>query len=239
VLAAVHTERIWRGDADSFGVSAAIVAGDLCLVWADELVRHSGLPAASLERGWPIYDAMRAQTIHGQYLDLVAQASGGYDATQAWQVAESKTAASTTTGPLLFGAALAGASGELQAALAEYGHALGIAFQLRDDLLGAFGDPHLTGKPSGDDLRDGKATLLVAEARRRAGEEGSLVIEEMLERGEVAELRALLENTGARASVERLIERLTAEALGVIDSAPVVDETARVVLRGLALALTR
>ena len=98
-FAAQHTDAGWRGDAQQFGVAAAIAAGDLCLVWADRLLRQSGLPAAAVERGRPVYDAMRAETIRGQYLDLAAQAAGWFDLDDALTVARTKTAACTTTGP--------------------------------------------------------------------------------------------------------------------------------------------
>jgi geranylgeranyl diphosphate synthase type I len=241
-LSALHADRGWQGSADDFGVAAAIAAGDLCLVWADELVRASHLPEEARQRGWPVYDAMRAETIRGQYLDLVTQVDGSHSPEDAWRVAEAKTAASTTSGPLLFGAALAGAQEQLKAALAGYGRALGVAFQLHDDLLGAFGDPLVTGKPSGDDLRDGKATLLLAEARHRAGPAGAQVIDELLARGDeeaVGQLRLMLIGNGARSDIERLIERLTAEALAALESFPIADESARKVLHGLALTLTR
>jgi geranylgeranyl diphosphate synthase type I len=223
VFEARHAEAGWRGDAEQFGVGAAVAAGDLCLVFADQLFRESGLSTAALDRGRPIYDAMRAETIHGQYLDLVAQARGSLDLDEALAVAGAKTAACTTVGPLCFGAALAGAGDELLAAYQAYGSALGLAFQLRDDLLGAFADPEQTGKPSGDDLRDGKCTVLLAEAYQRSDEIGRARLRLLVGRGTadtVGELRGLLERSGARDAVEERIRLLGKQALEALSSAP-------------------
>ena len=240
-LAAQHEARGWRGAGDHFGVAAAVVAGDLCLVWADEMLRASGLPPESLTRAGPVFDAMRAETIRGQYLDLITQAEGALRVEDAVAVARAKTAASTTVGPLRFGAALAGANEDLLASYTDYALPLGVAFQLRDDLLGAFGDPGATGKPSGDDLRDGKCTLLLAETRRRGGDGDARRMDRLLVEGTedaVAQLRAIIEGSGARTFVENEVARLGAAALAALEGAPLVDESARAVLGGLALAVT-
>ncbi|OKI41330.1 polyprenyl synthetase family protein [Micromonospora sp. CB01531] len=240
-LATQHEAQGWRGRSDHFGLAAAIVAGDLCLVWADEMLRASGLPPESLTRAGPVFDAMRAETIRGQYLDLITQAEGALRAEDAIAVAQAKTAANTTVGPLRFGATLAGAGEDLLAAYTDYALPLGVAFQLMDDLLGAFGDPDATGKPSGDDLRDGKCTLLLAETRRRGGDGDARRINWLLAEGTedaVAELRALIEHSGARTFVEDEVTRLGSAALVALERAPLVDESARTILRGLALAVT-
>jgi geranylgeranyl diphosphate synthase, type I len=243
-LASEHVVRTWRGSAEHFGISAAIVAGDLCLVWADQLLRASGLPAARLEQAGRVYDTMREETIRGQYLDLAAQASGVYDVDEALRVAAAKTATSTATGPLRFGGVLAGASEPLLDRYSAYGHALGVAFQLRDDLLGAFGDAQVTGKPVGDDLRDGKCTVLLAEARRRAGPAAADRIDVLLnERTDeaVRDLRALIEDTGAPAHVEHLVHQLGTEAIAALeplDGQPALEPDVRDVLRDIAVLLT-
>lgn len=240
-LAAQHETRGWRGAGDHFGVAGAVVAGDLCLVWADEMLRTSGLPPESLTRAGPVFDAMRAETIRGQYLDLITQAEGALRVEDAVAVAQAKTAASTTVGPLRFGAALAGANEDLLVSYTDYALPLGVAFQLRDDLLGAFGDPDATGKPSGDDLRDGKCTLLLAETRRRGGDGEARRMDRLLAEGSedaVAKLRAMIEGSGARTFVENEVTRLGAAALVALERAPLVDESARAILRGLALAVT-
>jgi geranylgeranyl diphosphate synthase, type I len=240
-LAAQHEARGWRGAGDHFGVAGAVVAGDLCLVWADEMLRASGLPPESLTRAGPVFDAMRAETIRGQYLDLITQAEGALRVEDAVAVARAKTAASTTVGPLRFGAALAGASEDLLDSYGDYAVPLGVAFQLRDDLLGAFGDPGATGKPSGDDLRDGKCTLLLAETRRRGGDGDARRVDRLLAEGTeeaVTQLRAMIEGSGARTFVEDEVTRLGAEALAALEGAPLVDESARPILGGLAQAVT-
>lgn len=240
-LAAEHTARGWRGSAEHFGISAAIVAGDLCLVWADQMLRSSGISPERLHRAGTVFDAMRSETMRGQYLDLTSQASGVLDVDEALRVARAKTAASTVAGPLQFGGVLAGAARPLLDRYAGYGHALGVAFQLQDDLLGAFGDEVVTGKPSGDDLRDGKCTVLLAEARRRAGPASYARIDELVnDRTDdaVRELRALIEDTGARAHVEDLVKRLGGEAIVTLDGTQSIAPAVRAMLRAIAIALT-
>jgi geranylgeranyl diphosphate synthase type I len=234
-----HRRGSWHGSGARFGMSAAITAGDLCLVWADQLLRTCGVPTAAVARARPVYDEMRALTMRGQYLDLLTQASGEPSVAAAIEVARAKTAACTTTGPLRFGGALAGASNELLAGYAAYGDALGIAFQLQDDLLGAFGDPAATGKPSGDDLRDGKRTVLLAEALARSSDERAL--EELVALGTadaVDELRAVLVRSGARAAVEERIRALGREAAGHVRELPLADEVVREELIALVEIVT-
>ncbi|WP_370153547.1 polyprenyl synthetase family protein [Streptacidiphilus sp. EB129] len=240
-LAGTHAERRWNGPAERFGVGGAVAAGDLCLVWADQILRQSGLPAESLARAGAVYDALREETVLGQWLDLVTRAEGALRVEDAVAVARSKTAANTTAGPLRLGGALAGASPELQDAYREFGVPLGIAFQLRDDIVGAFGDPAVTGKPSGDDLRDGSCTLLLAEARRRSSPSGRQAIDALLREPSdrtVPELRSAIEQTGARTHVEELIAELGTQALEVLDTAPLADDGVREILRDFAVAVT-
>lgn len=240
-FAARHAEADWRGDADQFGIGAAIAAGDLCLVWADRLLRESGLSGAAVERGRPVYDAMRAETIRGQYLDLVAQASGWFELDDALTVAQAKTAACTTTGPLRFGGALAGADERLLAAYEAYGAALGLAFQLRDDLLGAFADPVETGKPSGDDLRDGKCTVLLAESYQRVDAEGRRLLTRLVGSASpeaVTRIRELMRSAGARTAVEERIKVLGKQAIEALSGSAAVDAAVRDALVGLVAAVT-
>ena len=234
-----HRRAAWHGSSEGFGVSAAITAGDLCLVWADQLLRTCELDPAAVARARPVYDDMRALTMHGQYLDLLTQASGEPSVAAALEVARAKTAACTTTGPLRFGGALAGASAELLAGYAAYGDALGVAFQLRDDLLGAFGDPAATGKPSGDDLRDGKRTVLLAEAVART--DGNHALPRLIAQGSdeaVDELRAILISSGARDAVERRIGALGREATDCARELPLADEVVRAELIALVKLVT-
>ena len=165
---ALHADSGWAGDSDRFGESAAILAGDLCLQWSDELYATSGLPSADLDRGRRTFDTMRTQLMGGQYLDLLESARGWDRLDTAGRIDSArnviryKSAKYTIEHPLLIGAAVGGVDAADMAHLSEYGLALGEAFQLRDDVLGVFGDPTTTGKPAGDDLREGKRTVLVA-----------------------------------------------------------------------------
>jgi geranylgeranyl diphosphate synthase type I len=240
IFAERHVQAGLRGDSGQFGMAAAIAAGDLCLVWADRLLRQSGLPLPVIERARPVYDSMRAETIRGQYLDLLTQAEGSVRTADALAVALAKTAACTTSGPLRFGGTLAGAGAELLDAYDAYGAALGTAFQLRDDLLGAFADARETGKPSGDDLRDGKCTVLLAEAFTRLDGPGADRLRTLISQGSdgaVDGVRMFLEQSGARAAVESRIKVLGAQALAALEAAPLVGDTARGPLRELAAAV--
>ncbi|MEO8888313.1 MAG: polyprenyl synthetase family protein [Jatrophihabitantaceae bacterium] len=239
-FASAHAVNGWRGRADQFGIAAAILAGDLCLIWADEMLSSSGLSGDRLLRARAVYDAMRQQTVLGQYLDLSTQAARSTRPSDAWRVARDKTAANTTCGPLAFGAALVGAAPDTCAAYAAYADPLGVAFQLHDDLLGAFGEPAVTGKPSGDDLRDGKCTVLLTQARQMGGPRVAARIDELLESSTsdaVGELRELLDSCGARAYVETQVRQLGHQAGRALDDSP-VDPEARDVLQQLAIGLT-
>ncbi|MDO8307110.1 MAG: polyprenyl synthetase family protein [Actinomycetota bacterium] len=242
-FAGVHRGAEWLGSPESFGIGAAILLGDLCLSWADEVLLGCDLPADALRRGKVVYDEMRTELMAGQYLDLLEQARGGGSVERALKVVRYKSAKYTIERPLHLGAALAGAGEDVIAAYSGYGLPLGEAFQLRDDILGVFGDPAETGKPAGDDLREGKRTVLVAIAverstpaqagliRRHLGDPG-------LDEAGVATLREIISATGALDHTEELIERLLAEALGALDTTD-LEPTARGVLHGLAYAATQ
>jgi len=241
-FAALHRGADWRGDAESFGVSAAILLGDLCLIWADEMLHTCGLAPAQLLRAQPVYDEMRVELMAGQYLDLLEQALGGGSTERALRVARFKSAKYTIERPLHLGAALAGAEPGLREAYSAYGLPLGEAFQLRDDVLGVFGDPSSTGKPAGDDLREGKRTVLIAAALERASEQQAAVVrrhlgDPHLSPAGVDVLREVIDSTGALAEVERLIEQRTGQALAALDSAA-LDDGAHRALAALAVAAT-
>ncbi|MCU1672746.1 MAG: polyprenyl synthetase [Frankiales bacterium] len=241
-FSALHRGEDWHGDPEAFGMSAAVLLGDLCLIWADELLNTSGMPADALLRAQPVYDEMRVELMAGQYLDLLEQALGGGTVESALRVARYKSAKYTIEKPLHMGAALAGAPLEVLVGYSGYGLPLGEAFQLRDDVLGVFGDPATTGKPAGDDLREGKRTALVAMALSSASPAQTGVVRRHLgdphlsEQG-VAELRQVICETGALDRVEQLIAELMDDALAALQAAP-VDEEARAVLEELAVAAT-
>ena len=161
-FAALHRRHRWLGSSEAFGVAGAILAGDLCLSWCDEMYAGSGLPAEALLRGRAVFDRMRTELMCGQYLDMLESAQESTTVERARHVIRYKSAKYTIVQPLLLGGTLAGATEALLSTYDEFGLALGEAFQLRDDVLGVFGDPAVTGKPAGDDLREGKRTVLVA-----------------------------------------------------------------------------
>lgn len=240
-FAALHGEALWRGSANRFGAGAAILLGDLCLSWSLQMYEASGLPEEALACGRPYFDVMRTELMCGQYLDLVEQARGRSSTASALRVTRFKSAKYTIERPLHLGAALAGRV-DLVDGLTGYGLPLGIAFQLRDDVLGVFGDPARTGKPAGDDLREGKRTVLVASAMERADPGQAETLERLLGRSDldaasVDELREVIVDTGALAACETLIARYTDEAVTALRAMP-VDEAAQRALLDLANAAT-
>jgi len=241
-FAAVHGASGWHGDGERFGTAAAILLGDLCLVWSDEMLDGAGLPAAALDRARPVFHRMRTEVTVGQYLDMHSQATRDTTVARASKVARFKSAKYTVEEPLLMGAALAGAGADLIAAYSSYGLPLGEAFQLRDDVLGVFGDPETTGKPAGDDLREGKRTYLVAAAFEAAGaaerrELAAGLGDPTLDSAGVDRLREIITSTGALARTERRICELVATALAALATVD-LDPEAAVVLTELASAAT-
>ena len=230
------------GNSTAFGVGAAILVGDLALVWSDEMLHRSGLSAAALARTRTVWDTMRTEVTAGQYLDLL-RAAGGLPGPQgALTVARYKSAGYTVQRPLQLGAAIAGADAEVTEACTAIGLPLGEAFQLRDDVLGVFGDPSVTGKSADDDLREGKQTLLIALAEEQADDRGRALLRDLLGNADAGPeefdaLRTLLETTGARARVEARITEQTARARAAIATAPLTDD-ARAALDALAVAAT-
>ncbi|WP_069735852.1 polyprenyl synthetase family protein [Streptomyces sp. EN27] len=222
----------YSAQASAFGSSAAVLAGDLALVWADDTVAETVLSATQRRRIGTHWRAMRTEMVAGQYLDLHGQFSGGSSVAQALRTTCLKSASYSVERPLAIGAALAGADEQTTDALREAGRCAGIAFQLRDDLLGVFGDPALTGKPSGDDIRDGKPTYLLAVARtyaEAAGDEeatavlGRVTGDADLTEEELADVRGVFEVTGARAHVEQEAERLHDRAVRSLGQAVDTD----------------
>jgi geranylgeranyl diphosphate synthase, type I len=243
-FAALHEAGRWRGSAESFGAGAAILIGDLLLAWTDELFATSGLADEALRRGRPVLDSMRAEVICGQYLDLLGQSAGDGTVASALRVVQFKSAKYTIERPLHLGVALTGIRhpAPVMAAGTAYGIPLGVAFQLRDDLLGVFGDPALTGKPAHDDLREGKRTVLVAIARERASAAQRDLLDRrlgdrLLDEAGALEIRALLTETGAVAECERMIGSAVADALSALAEAPMTGE-AKDALADLAVAAT-
>ena len=241
-LAGQHRADRLLGDSDWFGISAAILAGDLTLVWADRLFESSPLPGAALARARVVFDQLRVEVMVGQYLDVRLAGTPLAAQESAYRVALLKSGRYTVTRPLQLGAALAGAPTGLVDVLRRYGDAVGVAFQLRDDLLGVFGDPAQTGKSAVDDLREGKRTLLVVKALQLA--EGparrrleSALGDRDLDDEAAAQCREIIEQCRARRAVELLVERHHAEAVHAVADVP--DGAAREALEQLASSACR
>ena len=225
----------FRRGADRFGVSAAILAGDLAMALAGELWWTAGFDGEALSHGGRIYHAMRAEVIGGQYLDLLAAARGDATPEETRRISVLKSGRYTVERPLLIGAALAAAPDQVRHALAAFGAPLGEAFQLHDDLIGAFGDPHVTGKDADGDLREGKQTLLVALARKAATPEQRATLDELLGADDLTpvgaeRLRTVLRDTGAEDEVRDTISSLLAQARAVLDAGVIPSEPAAALL---------
>jgi geranylgeranyl diphosphate synthase type I len=236
-----HRADGWRGDPAQYGASAAILLGDLLLSWSDELLRRCGLPLDRVVPALDVFDRCRSEVITGQFLDVSVQARGVADVEAAMTVLRYKSAKYSVERPLHIGAALAGGSEHQLAQLGAFGLPLGEAFQLRDDLLGVYGDPSMTGKPAGDDLIEGKRTVLVALALDAAPARAAARLDSALGRAldvqQVAELRRIIDESGAHAQVEDVIGRLADRATTALREAD-LDEQARGVLLELATAVT-
>ena len=218
-----HTLSQWRGEGRRFGEGVAILVGDLAFVYADLLMTGAPRPAVD------VFNELRLEVNIGQYLDLIGTVRGGGTRDAARRICIYKSGKYTVERPLHLGAALAGRLPEFEEPLSGYGLPLGEAFQLRDDLLGAFGDESLLGKPVGDDLREGKPTALVAMARERASGSGAKLLRDRLGEAdltddEVADLQDVLRDTGAVQEVEAQIDSLVASSLSALRAAPLGDE---------------
>ena len=223
VFAAAHRAGGWRGESRRFGEGAAVLVGDLAHVYADVLLGDVPGDVAS------VWNELRLELDLGQYLDLLSTAQADRDLARARRIAVYKSGRYTIERPLHVGAALAGRLGDLGPALSAYGGPLGEAFQLRDDVLGVFGDPAVTLKPVGEDLREGKATPLLAvavERVRATGDAGASALFDRvgaddLDDGDIAALGRLLVDTGALAEIEGSIDRLTGQAVDAIEAAEI------------------
>jgi geranylgeranyl diphosphate synthase, type I len=255
---ALHANAGWLGDSAAFGRAGAILLGDLLVMWSAQMLHGAGVDQSALERALPIVEAMRTEVTCGQYLDMVAQAHplrkrapaiGSLRPTielaldDASRVVEYKAARYTVQRPCQIGAALGGGDDELYFALGAYGSPLGRAFQFRDDLLGVFGDPQVTGKPAGDDLREGKRTVLVAHAYAHAGDDGQKLLlqrlgDPALDDAGISELQQVIVESGARDAVESMINDYYERALKALHDTEITED-GRVGLTALADAAVR
>ena len=226
-----HALEGWRGEARRFGEGVAVLVGDLAFVYADHLLADAPREAIG------VFTELRVEVNIGQYLDLMGTARGEVTEMPARRISLFKSGKYTVERPLHMGAALAGRLEGLSLPLSAYGLPLGEAFQLRDDLLGVFGDDTVTGKPVGEDLREGKPTLLYAMARERAGSSALTLLDRYgapdLSDEEIAGLQDVMVETGAVEALERSIDELVVAATGAVERAPLLPE-ARIALAELA-----
>jgi geranylgeranyl diphosphate synthase type I len=243
-----HSDAGWHLDPERFGVSAAILAGDLCLAFSEELFTAS-CPDATAGAARTIFNRMRTEVMAGQYLDLLEEAVGPDQAPavaeeRALNILRFKSAKYSMERPLMLGGALAGADDAVLRSYSAFALPLGEAFQLRDDVLGVFGDPEVTGKPAGDDLREGKRTFLIARALGSSGGKARAGINAMLgdtslDDAGVGMLRGLIVESGALAHTERLIAVKSEEAFSALAGLG-IDAVSRRALHLLAeAAVTR
>ena len=237
-----HRDRGLVGSPEKFGESAAVLLGDLCLVWAEQMLRESGIGADALSRAWPHYDAMRTELAVGQFADLVNQAGAFPTLAHVLDVSRRKSGNYTVRRPLEIGAVLAGCGPGTVALLGRYGAAVGEAFQLRDDVLGVFGMPAVTGKPAGSDLAEQKATSVVIAAHHLADSTTRRQLCDLMSATELDEhdllsWRALIVATGAVDWIEQQIDSRLSRALDWIDTGLIADGV-RATLADMAAACT-
>lgn len=246
-FAALHRKNCWEGDPDEFGTNGAILLGDVLLSACGEALSRAtaDLEPAVATRARAVFDHMQTEVTVGQFLDIRAQVvpwGVDHDADEARSraIVRAKSARYSVEHPLALGAALAGAD---PSTVRAYGLPFGEAFQLRDDMLGVFGDPEVTGKPAGDDLREGKRTVLVSRALRAANpQQRALLVSALgntsLAGSDLDEVRSVLRETGAVDGLEALIDELTAEADEALSAAE-LEAGPREVLRALGHAAVR
>jgi geranylgeranyl diphosphate synthase type I len=220
----IHVQDQLDGFAPQYGLSAAVLLGDLALVWSDQMINSAGLSPEQYARMIPLYNEMRVELMAGQFLDIHEQTQKETSTDRSMKIARYKSGKYTIERPLHLGAAMSvKPNDEIFTALSAYGLPLGEAFQLRDDLLGVFGDPSITGKPAGDDLREGKRTVLIAMTHERQSPAQAETCKRYFGRADldaqgVAILQEIIESTGARAELESIIEKLTDAALNAAES---------------------
>jgi geranylgeranyl diphosphate synthase type I len=224
LYAAKHEAAGWAGESRRFGDGVAILVGDLAFVLSDELLIDAP-PAV-----WSLWNELRVELNIGQFLDIVGEVRRDRRIDKAERIARYKSGKYTIERPLHVGAVLAAPAGgaELLPGLSAYGLPLGDAFQMRDDIIGAFGDSTLTGKPVGDDLREGKPTPLLARAVAMAEPGQRDVLARVGAPGlgddEVAKIQQVIIDTGALDALESRITELAAEAVAALGHVAITDE---------------
>ena len=215
---ALHAKNALHGSAHQFGVASAILIGDLALIWAAKMFHESGAPSRQILQALPVYDEMRIELMAGQYLDTFEQALASESVERSLKVARYKSGKYSIERPLHFGAMLSPEYTEAQLEIySNYGLPLGEDFQLRDDIIGVFGDPSITGKPAGDDLREGKRTVLVATTLTKSNAAArSTFLRDFgrteLDLTQIKLMREIIVESGALSELESLIEQMTSNA---------------------------
>jgi geranylgeranyl diphosphate synthase type I len=225
-----------------FGESAAVLLGDLCLVWAGKMLRESGISADALARMWPRYDGMCIELAVGQFADLVNGSNAYPTLDEVLDVLRRKSGNYTVRRPLEMGAEMAGCAPDVLDALGGYGAAIGEAFQLRDDLLGVVGSPSVTGKSVGTDLTAHKATSVVVAAHQMAGAGLRRQLRELMSMptltpADVGRWQSLISASGAVQWMEQLISERLTRALGCLETAD-IPSTTREALQDMAIVCT-
>jgi geranylgeranyl diphosphate synthase type I len=227
--ASVHKQFALR-HGEKFGASAALLIGNLALIWSEQVLQQSAFDKSRLMEVNEVFSAMRNELMAGQFLDIFEQTQPEFSIERSLKIARYKSGKYSVERPLHFGAALSSPS-DLQyyyTVYSEFGLPLGEAFQLRDDLLGIFGDPKVTGKPAGDDLREGKKTALIAYAFERGSDAVRDLIQTKLgtplNHLEIEQLINAIDETGAVTHIENLIEKLSEIALDSLSQSKVAPE---------------
>jgi geranylgeranyl diphosphate synthase, type I len=237
-----HRKRQLSGPADRFGESAAILLGDLCLIWAEQMLRESGIEHRRLQQVWPRYDAMRTELALGQFADLASDVRDLPSIAVVLETARRKSGNYTVRRPLEIGAAMSGCSDRTISGLGRYGEAVGEAFQLRDDLLGVFGAETVTGKPDGQDLIERKATSVVIAAHQLADPSTRRQLTDLMNTGNlddssIERWRKLIIKTGAVQWIDDKIDDRVASALEALDELR-IDDQVRGALTNMAVVCT-
>jgi geranylgeranyl diphosphate synthase type I len=226
VFADHHRTGDWHGEARRFGEGVAILVGDLAFVYADQFLRDANRTA------YDVWNELRIELNVGQFLDILGGVRNERRRAKAERICRYKSGKYTIERPLHLGAALAAPerADELFPVLSRYGLPLGDAFQMRDDVMGAFGDEAVTGKPVGGDLREGKPTPLMARAVEAATTAQQAVLDLVGRPGladdDVARVQQVIVETGALADLEAHISSLTDDAIAALDH-PAIAERAR------------
>ena len=238
----LHTDSSYQGNSERFGLASAILLGDLALVWADRLLVESGITREEFINAQEVFSDMRDELMAGQYLDVLEGALATTSVERSLKVARFKSGKYSIERPLHFGAALAGRP-EFNETYSKFGLPLGEAFQLRDDVLGVFGDPKVTGKPAGDDIREGKRTVLIAVTMENSSStERNIVTSALgnpsLSDSQVEEIQGIIKGTGALSEVEKLITELTDQAISALQQSKVEGKIVSV-LKEMAIIATQ